>query len=77
MSSSTGADAFPFSLNPGDTSIVITDGTNMYTIGFGESLLTPLPINRGGTAATTALGARTNLDVPSTLDAFTYVQMFS
>ena len=64
-------------LYPGDSAIVITDGTNMYTIGYGQSLLTPLPINRGGTAATTAALARTNLDVPSTLDAFTYVQMFS
>ncbi len=42
-----------------------------------QGLSSPVQISQGGTGATTALGARTNLDVPSTLDAFTYTQMFS
>lgn len=43
------------------------------TAGFA----TPLPISAGGTGASTAAGARAALDVPSTLDAFSYVRMFS
>lgn len=50
-----------------------TDVINAYTLGVSS----PVTIPQGGTGATTASGARTNLDVPSTLDAFTYVQMFS
>lgn len=35
-----------------------------------QGLTSPIPITDGGTGATTASGARSNLDVPSTLDAF-------
>lgn len=55
--------------------ILYCDGTNVLraeTVGFAS----PLPIGDGGTGATTAAGARANLDVPSTLDAFTYTQLF-
>lgn len=45
-----------------------TDVVNADTQGIG----TPVPISAGGTGATTASGARSNLDVPSNLDAFTY-----
>ena len=55
--------------------ILYCDGTDVVraeTVGFAS----PIPVSDGGTGATTASGARTNLDVPSTLDAFTYTQMF-
>lgn len=45
-----------------------TDVVNADTQG----LSAPIAITDGGTGATTASGARSNLDVPSTLDAFTY-----
>lgn len=50
--------------------ILYSDGTDVVraeTVGIGS----PVPIADGGTGATTASGARSNLDVPSTLDAFT------
>lgn len=51
--------------------IVYCNGTNMgYADTLGVSV--PLPVSMGGTGATTAAGARTNLDVPSTADAFFY-----
>lgn len=56
--------------NPG-ASITYCDGTNVVraeTLGWAS----PVPISDGGTSATTAAGARTNLDVPSNLDAFTF-----
>lgn len=56
--------------------ILYCDGTNVVraeTVGFA----TPLAIADGGTGGATAAAARTNLDVPSTLDAFTYTQIFS
>ena len=62
--------------NSSTRSILYSNGTDVIlaeTLGLG----TPIPISQGGTGASTASGARTNLDVPSTLDAFAYVQMFS
>lgn len=56
--------------------ILYCDGTNVVraeTVGFPS----PIPIAQGGTGASTASGARSNLDVPSTLDSFTQVLMFS
>lgn len=37
-----------------------------------NALSSPIQISQGGTAATTASSARANLDVPQTLEAFTY-----
>jgi len=45
-----------------------TDVVNADTQG----LAVPVPISQGGTGATTASGARVNLDVPSNLEAFTF-----
>lgn len=45
-----------------------TDVVNADTQGIAS----PVPISEGGTSATTAAGARTNLDVPQTLEAFTW-----
>lgn len=49
-----------------------TNVINAYTLG----LSSPILISEGGTGASTASGARSNLNVPSTLDAFTYAIMF-
>lgn len=49
-----------------------TSVVNAETLG----LSSPVQITQGGTGATTASGARVNLDVPSNLDAFTYALMF-
>lgn len=51
--------------------ILYCDGTNVLraeTVGNPS----PLPITAGGTSATSAANARTNLDVPSNLQAFTW-----
>lgn len=51
--------------------ILYCDGTDVVraeTVGIGS----PVPISAGGTGATTASGARVNLNVPSTLEAFTF-----
>lgn len=56
--------------------ITYCDGTNVVraeTVG----ITTPLTISLGGTSATSASGARLNLNVPSTLDAFTYALWLS
>lgn len=56
--------------------ILYCDGTNVVraeTVGFAS----PIPVSGGGTGATTASGARVNLDVPSNLDAFTYALFLS
>jgi hypothetical protein len=45
-----------------------TDVINADTQGISS----PVQISEGGTSATTAAGARTNLDVPQTLEAFTW-----
>lgn len=50
-----------------------TDVVNADTNGISS----PVTISQGGTGATTATGAQTNLDVPSTLTAFTYALFFS
>lgn len=62
--------------NASTREILYCNGTDVVlaeTLG----LSTPIPISQGGTGATTASGARVNLGVPSTLDAFTYTQMFA
>lgn len=72
----TSGQATPPQISQGARNIYYCDGTNVIladTSGF----TTPLPITSGGTGASTASGARVNLDVPSNLDAFTYTQMFS
>lgn len=56
--------------------ILYCDGTNVLraeTVGFTS----PLTIPDGGTSATSAAGARTNLDVPQTLQAFTFALWLS
>jgi len=59
------------SVSNGSTRMIMycngTDVVNADTQG----LSAPITVSEGGTGATTASGARTNLDVPSTLDAFT------
>lgn len=65
----------PPQISQGGRNIYYCDGNNVKladTAGFAS----PLPITAGGTGAATAAGARANLDVPSTLDAFTFTQMF-
>lgn len=42
-----------------------------------QGLSSPVLISQGGTGTTTATGAQANLNVPSTIDAFTYTLMFS
>ena len=72
----TAAQVGPPTVAQGGRNIYYCDGTNVKladTSGFA----TPLPVSAGGTGASTASGAQANLNVPSTLDAFTYVQMFS
>lgn len=72
----TSGQATPPAVAQSGRNIYYCDGTNVKladTAGFAS----PLPITAGGTGASTAVGARTSLDVPSTLDAFTYTQMFS
>ena len=62
--------------NSSTRSILYSNGTDVIlaeTLGLG----TPIPITQGGTGATTATGAQANLNVPSTIDAFTYTLMFS
>lgn len=62
--------------NSSTRSILYSNGTDVIlaeTLGLG----TPIPISQGGTGATTATGAQANLNVPSTIDAFSYVRMFS
>lgn len=71
----TAAQAVPVTITQGARDILYCDGTNVLraeTVG----LTTPIPITSGGTGATTATAAQANLNVPSTLDAFTYTQMF-
>lgn len=56
--------------------ITYCDGTNVVraeTVGIS----TPLTISLGGTSATSAANARTNLDVPSNLEAFTFALFLS
>lgn len=68
----TAAQAVPVQISNGSTrEILYCNGTDVVlaeTLG----LSSPVPVSNGGTGATTASGARSNLDVPSTLDAFTY-----
>lgn len=71
----TSGQASPPQVAQGGRNIYYCDGTNVKladTSGFA----TPLPISAGGTGASTAAGARTNLDVPSTRDAVTYALIF-
>lgn len=49
-----------------------TDVVNADTQG----LSSPVPISEGGTSATSAAGARTALDVPQTLEAFTWALVY-
>lgn len=64
------------SIGNGSTRMILyCDGTNVVNADT-NGLSAPITIAQGGTGATTAAGARTNLDVPSTLDAFSYTQIF-
>lgn len=64
------------SISNGSTrAIMYCNGTDV-VLADTQGLSTPITVAQGGTGATTAAGARTNLNVPSTLDAFTYVQIF-
>lgn len=71
----TAAQASPPQLVQTARNIYYCDGTDV-VLADSQGLGVPIPITQGGTGATTASGARTNLDVPSTLDAFTYTQIF-
>lgn len=65
------------SMGNGSTRMILySNGTSVVNADTA-GLSSPITISEGGTGASTAAGARLNLDVPSTLDAFTYVQMFS
>ncbi len=68
----TSGQATPVGITNGSArEILYCDGTNVLlaeTLG----LSTPIPVSQGGTGATTASSARSNLDVPSNLEAFTY-----
>lgn len=73
----TTAQATPgVSVGNGSTRMILycngTDVVNADTSG----LSSPVQITQGGTGATTAATARSNLDVPSVLDAFTFTQIF-
>jgi len=76
-------------LNPGDTSIVITDGSNMYTIGFGQSpvfsfsyltidvgglsgtyTLSGLELNKTAIKFTGALAGNLDIIVPATVQQY-------
>lgn len=63
----------------GATTIVFNDGTNVVPAVNYIGAAGTLPISGGGTGATTASGARTNLSVPGLADAntFTARQTFS
>lgn len=64
------------SIGNGSTrAIMYCNGTDV-VLADTQGLSAPITIAQGGTGATTASGARSNLDVPSTLDAFTYTQIF-
>lgn len=62
--------------NGSTRAIMYSNGTDV-VLADTQGLSAPITIAQGGTGATTASGARSNLDVPSTLDAFTYTQMFT
>lgn len=65
------------SISNGSTRMIdYCDGTNVVNANT-NGLSSPITVAQGGTGASTAAGARTNLDVPSTLDAFSYTLMFS
>lgn len=51
--------------------ITYSNGTDVVNADT-QGIATPVPIADGGTGATTASGARSNLDVPQTLEAFTW-----
>ncbi len=72
----TSGQATPPQVAQGGRNIYYCDGT-IVKLADTSGFATPLPITSGGTGASTAAGARTNLDVPSTLDAFSNVLMFS
>lgn len=74
----TAAQATPgVGISNGSTRVILyCNGTSVVNADT-QGLSSPVPISEGGTGASTASGARVNFDVPSTLDAFTYVQMFS
>lgn len=51
--------------------ITYCDGSNVVNADT-QGLSAPVTVSQGGTGASTAAGARTNLDVPSNLEAFTF-----
>lgn len=64
------------SISNGSTRMILyCNGTTVVNADT-NGLSAPITITEGGTGASTAAGARSNLDVPSTLDAFTYTQIF-
>lgn len=72
----TSGQALPPQVAQGGRNIYYCDGM-IVKLADTSGFATPLPITAGGTGASTASGARTSLDVPSTLDAFSYVRIFS
>lgn len=64
------------SIGNGSTRAILYSNGTIVVNADTEGLSSPVTIGQGGTGATTASGARTNLDVPSNLDAFTYALFF-
>ena len=69
----TAAQASPgVSISNGSTRMILyCDGTNVVNADT-QGLSAPVTVSQGGTGATTASSARSNLDVPQTLEAFTW-----
>lgn len=75
LSIGTSGQVTPPTLTQGARSIYYCDGT-IVKLADTQGLSTPIPITSGGTGATTAAGARTNLDVPSNRDVLAYTLIF-
>ena len=62
----TNAQASPPTLDPGQTAIMYSNSIEVIDAVNAVSVMFPIQISQGGTGATNAADARTNLDVPST-----------
>lgn len=64
LSIGTAAQAVPPTLDPAKTAILYCDGVDVIDAVNAVSVMFPILISQGGTSATNAADARTNLDVP-------------